>query len=142
MHTGCPSRGTRGDRVLLWGSRRPEAPCPHQSNHARPPPLPSQGVALSQPPRLLHLLLHLSHVFQEDAALALQDRGGVAAKEDPALGQVSQHQPHQLTQVQTPNHLLKPTGRKGGWPELCLSPQPSYPHLQELPKRAHFLWGP
>lgn len=90
---------------------------------------PKWRIPWSNPTSLPHSLLHLSHVVQEYASSFQQGRGGTATKEDPELGQVSQHQPHKLPQVQAPNHLLKPAGGKGNWTESFLSPQPTWPHL-------------
>lgn len=141
--TGCPSRGAGEEREVVWSSAQklPIPLKPHGYLGDRVIlPLPQA----KNPPVSHHLpysLLHLSHVFQEDAASTQQGRGGAATKEDPTLGQVSQHQPHQLTQIQASNHLLKPEGGKGGWTKPFLSPQSTSSYLQAFPKKDSFLWG-
>lgn len=100
-----------------WGTGQSILPLPSKEAHCLPPWLPT--LTPSQPHSL-----HLSHVLQEDAPSAQQGMGRAATEEDPVVGQVSQDLPHQLTQVEAANHLLKPAGgRVAGEAFLSLLPQ-------------------
>lgn len=76
----------------------------------------------------------------EDAPSSQQGRGGATATEDPVLSQVSQHLPHQLTQVQATNHLFKPAGGKGGWTEAFQALGPPGP-TSESPQGGVIFFG-
>lgn len=91
-YEAAPAEGLAGTGYC-FGAQEAHAPLPPPKLHAQlpqgenhPPSSPSQESLCHSSLACRTYSLHLSHVFQEDAALASQDRGGCGRQTGPPAG--------------------------------------------------------